>query len=299
MTPFALFPPEIPTHILSFMSIAELSAFASACRSHRIWVMQLLNRRKDQALLRFVSDPIHLLNTIRSTSSVISGSFALQFIVPAADFIEWQSSDMDIYTTGAGSGDLLALFIKEGYATVTHVKHNHYSNPAIHAVTTLSKGRRSIDVVISRLNYSTFPIFYFHSTIVMNFITADSIFSAYPMLTANYRGLRNPLSIMYDRHPDVTLAALEKYKILGFSIQSHEFSWPRGDTSAAWHCCGKSYNCRGQMRNTSDQGCLRLYVEKPGTIACAETGVLIDLLNWRLGGGNCLEGGEPWPSYVY
>ncbi|KAI6008657.1 hypothetical protein BKA83DRAFT_4029724, partial [Pisolithus microcarpus] len=47
----------------------------------------------------------------------------------------------------------------------------------------LTNGKNSVDVVVSKTSTTLSPIFPFHSTAVMNFISADTIFSGYPTLT--------------------------------------------------------------------------------------------------------------------
>lgn len=95
---------------------------------------------------------------------------------------------------------------------------------------------------------ATTVIFSFHSTVVMNFISAYSIFSAYPQLTLDKCGLINTPYKPTSR----CLVALKKYKKCGFSIKANLTAWPEFDD----HVCMKVYSCSMTVQDLYDQGAL-------------------------------------------
>ncbi|KAF8432548.1 hypothetical protein L210DRAFT_3321763, partial [Boletus edulis BED1] len=53
----------------------------------------------------------------------------------------------------------------------------------IRTVQSFYRGGHKVDLIKSKIDSALSPIFKFHSTTLMNYISADSIFSAYPSLT--------------------------------------------------------------------------------------------------------------------
>ncbi|KAI6036919.1 hypothetical protein BKA83DRAFT_112210, partial [Pisolithus microcarpus] len=88
----------------------------------------------------------------------------------------------------------------------------------------LSKGQSKIDVVISRTSTALSPIFQFHSTAVMNFVSADTIFCSYPELMLRRLSMVNagPLYCSPDRRG--VLDAVRKYQTRGIQyIRCQDF----------------------------------------------------------------------------
>ncbi|KIK22943.1 hypothetical protein PISMIDRAFT_47531, partial [Pisolithus microcarpus 441] len=57
-----------------------------------------------------------------------------------------------------------------------------YANSKVASVIVISNGHTKIDIIISQTSAAISPIFQFHSTAVMNFVSADTIFCCYPNL---------------------------------------------------------------------------------------------------------------------
>ncbi|KIO01333.1 hypothetical protein M404DRAFT_95479, partial [Pisolithus tinctorius Marx 270] len=83
-------------------------------------------------------------------------------------------------------------------------------------ILTFSNGSCYIDVVVSKTMTAISLLFQFHSTAVMNFISTDSIFCAYPSLTLHRRALINAYPIYSGSLGSKTMAALQKYNSHGF-----------------------------------------------------------------------------------
>ncbi|KIK11917.1 hypothetical protein PISMIDRAFT_66221, partial [Pisolithus microcarpus 441] len=129
---------------------------------------------------------------LRSCDAVISGSTALRLLLPEMG-TPWRPTDLDIYVPRSTSMQMLRHLKSEGYKLVTDVpEDNHqYTNSDIASVMVVSNGRSKIDIIVSRTSAAISPIFQFHSTAVMNFISADTIFCCYPNLTLRLLSLVN------------------------------------------------------------------------------------------------------------
>ncbi|KAI5987148.1 hypothetical protein F5J12DRAFT_728579, partial [Pisolithus orientalis] len=73
-----------------------------------------------------------------------------------------------------------------------------------------------INIVVSKTSSALSPIFQFHSTVVMNFFTADSLFCVYPTLTLHHHALINTTSLHSCTLTPSHMLALFKYKLQGF-----------------------------------------------------------------------------------
>ncbi|KAH7905060.1 hypothetical protein BJ138DRAFT_1118830 [Hygrophoropsis aurantiaca] len=290
-TPFAAMALEMLTHMLTFMSMSELLGFSSACKDHRTWVLQYLNRRIHNSLTVFISSPAALLDTMRFTSAVISGSFALAMFLPAAA-VNWNIADLNIYTRDIHYNQLVLLLLRDGYK-VNYGGYRaapaNYYNPAVKGIITLNKGNQSVEIIISRTDSSIRPIFYFHSTVMMNFLTADSLFVAYPRLISHRRGLTNPLS-RWDS--ETTRIAVDKYRQRGYTITDGRYNEN--------HICEKHVWCTEHTRTTHDKGCLQLQLDRPNTVTLAAIPRQTQLVVWFFGGKSCRVGAvfaEPYARF--
>ncbi|KAI6030966.1 hypothetical protein F5J12DRAFT_692680, partial [Pisolithus orientalis] len=64
----------------------------------------------------------------------------------------------------------------------SHIDASTYSAAAVCNILMFSNGSHYTDVVVSKTMTTISPLFQFHSTAVMNFISTDGIFCAYPGL---------------------------------------------------------------------------------------------------------------------
>jgi hypothetical protein len=115
-------------------------------------------------------------------------------------------------------------------------------------------GTVSIDVVVSKTQCSLDPIFDFHSTVVMNFISADEVVSLYPVFTQARQSI-----IQNDRGGDKMNAALSKYASRKYSTFRSRLHLLRGQKCGA--LCPSI-----QSRRTDDRRCLRIPIlREPGS----------------------------------
>ncbi|KAG6815564.1 hypothetical protein H0H93_009472, partial [Arthromyces matolae] len=142
-------------------------------------------------LLHFFGLDQKFLGLLDDAKAVISGSAALAVING------WTHTprDLDIYVSSWSLQTLLERLLDEYdmiYVREPRAPGDRYDriSSAIVSIHTLRFGRFTIDVMEAK-HTSMEPIFLFHSSVVMNAITAYSVFSAYPYLTSTMRNVVN------------------------------------------------------------------------------------------------------------
>ncbi|TEB16196.1 hypothetical protein FA13DRAFT_1650826 [Coprinellus micaceus] len=147
---------------------------------------------------------------MRSTGAILSGSAALQVVSPS---LSWKPSDLDFYCGFNDVQDVIYCFAGESYevsmafdapydckkfytyapasARPTNFEARFRSNSCIQKVYTLvhRESEITINVIQSRSPASAAPLAFFHSTLVMNFVSADGVVCAYPDLTLSSQGM--------------------------------------------------------------------------------------------------------------
>ncbi|KAJ7202999.1 hypothetical protein C8J57DRAFT_1038179, partial [Mycena rebaudengoi] len=126
------------------------------------------------------------------------------------------------------------------------------------------------------------PVFYFHSTVVMNFISGGGLFCAYPALTTDHVSI--PTAGYYD--PGINRsqmdACFEKYTDRGFSFVTAASSNGNGGE----HICYRDYCCPRTIRTLYDNG--GLFVPFGSTVE--EHQIIYDKWHtvlWSVGGPAC------------
>ncbi|KAG1812784.1 uncharacterized protein BJ212DRAFT_1199556, partial [Suillus subaureus] len=157
---------------------------------------------------------------LQSTGAVISGSSALNIVQAKQGAVN--INDLDVYTTLPKFEQLLNFFEEsEGYKVTDHFCHpppGPYNNTGIAKLIRLQKRTQKVDIIVTNLTLAAAPIFQFHSTVIMNFISAECIFCAYPMWTLNMAGLIHPRMYKQDATNLTTISGLAKYMKRGFSL---------------------------------------------------------------------------------
>ncbi|KIO01096.1 hypothetical protein M404DRAFT_116810, partial [Pisolithus tinctorius Marx 270] len=117
-----------------------------------------------------------LRDILRTCDGVVSGSTALRVLLPANDAYStsWSPTDLDIYVPFRLLTLIACLLDGQGYQLQlrTPVDVAGYAGSSIHSVLAFSKGHYKIDVVVSVNTASIAPVFQFHTTAIMNFVTA-------------------------------------------------------------------------------------------------------------------------------
>ncbi|TDL13214.1 hypothetical protein BD410DRAFT_690650, partial [Rickenella mellea] len=160
-------------------------------------------------LRRFVTNAEEFRDQLRFTHSVILGSAALAFI--DRSLTDWSSpycvKDLDVFCLKSSFLPMIEYFLtQEGYQIDLErnkvirysMGSSHTFNTSIASTMCLKKKikdeTRRVKIVecCEEAKLAFRPITEFHSTIVMNWLTADSITVTYPALTFAHRGIIHP-----------------------------------------------------------------------------------------------------------
>ncbi|KAI0054754.1 hypothetical protein BV25DRAFT_1816584, partial [Artomyces pyxidatus] len=194
--------------------------------------------------------------------SIISGSTVLHFALQGTEqVLGWKANDLDIYCPLTTAASVIYYLVKEEhYVVVQTVAHrdrtfeslHEYDNGAVASVTTLlTPDGKKVDIIAATRNAPLLPITYFWTTLVTNYMTADSICLAYPRLTLQGIGLLNPIRIPAPR----VLKCISKYQKRRFTFKDfaaapsvhHTFHNP------------KPLLCPHTFRTFTDTGCLQVH----------------------------------------
>ncbi|KAG8907588.1 hypothetical protein FRB99_003512 [Tulasnella sp. 403] len=241
--------------ILDFCPLPDVVAFSQTSWHSRTIVKKYLQRRVNNIFKEYVKTPLKMREVMRRHNCVISGSSALAFLLGADR--KWSSQDLDMYApSGRDCRKLIQYLQGEGFETnaVRTIPNHNYGDNHINGVTKLVKrGVRDngqnyelwIDVIESKSHNPLLPILLFHSTVVINWISADSVTVAYPALTFRHKGVCG-ISTNVNALPWANWA--RKYRERGFEIVR--------DTRELEGPCGSA--CPGLWRGTNDVGCMEV-----------------------------------------
>jgi hypothetical protein len=264
-------PPELVAYIWSFLTLKDLVKFGQTSHANYRLVRGALRNTVHRLVAPFTSKGgvDRFMNMLRSERAVISGSMALfplifcNFSGTVSIGSFWVPHDMDIYepkTTKGGSGVLKYLLEVEGYEEQNleerSLQEQYDAWRGIRQMKNVVRDGFRVDIVTSSSSSAVSPIFYFHSTPVINWISPEGLFSAYPKLTCARRGLLNPMALDRTRFipalPGASVRhSLDKYNIRGFDIRRNPSCWT--DDS---HPCTFAAKCPITTRNVVDGGCL-------------------------------------------
>ncbi|KAJ7021220.1 hypothetical protein C8F04DRAFT_923740, partial [Mycena alexandri] len=141
-------------------------------------------------------DPIHVMALLRMMRSIVSGSAALIMV----SNLEFVPGDLDIYTPLSQEEPALAILQRNMRfdPVSTWIPRGYANNEAILKVHRLEKGSKSVNVIIVQGEDPAAAVFHFHSTIVMNYLSAFGLYCAYPSLTLTDVGVMNLPVVLRD-----------------------------------------------------------------------------------------------------
>jgi hypothetical protein len=205
-----IIPPNTPSGTWFFASIGAREMLLELLPLRSLIVLAGTTRLQHEAMytyiqhhiVRFISQffasPYTFLQILRKTNGVVSGSGALSVLF-AVETSGWIANDLDIYIlNGQPQTVMLRKFLNASGFSRRSLSCSHpYSRGNIKSVGTFIHGSSKVDVIESCTQSAFSPILAFHLTTVMNYFSADTIFSAYPTLTGQHRGIINPR--LFDR----------------------------------------------------------------------------------------------------
>ena len=191
-------PVELWTCIFGYLHIGHIVDFSATCKYNSLLVRHYILSRHHQLAAQFFHDPDKLYRLLYTCQAVISGSGALYLLQPLFT-ASWMPNNLDIYVSSDNLQFLLSALSIEGYwdthafaPQVRSYKHSH-----VLMTITLARAQQTIDVVVTATYSTICPIFLCHSTLLMNFITHDALYCAYPRLTLCGLSLIHPF-VAYD-----------------------------------------------------------------------------------------------------
>lgn len=234
-------------------------------------------------LSTFTPEPLAFRSMMRSTNSIISGSTALNFLLRQK--ADWTPGDIDIIAPEEEFNNLLHFIQQIPGAAVTldvddgdeeFYRGLHLGHRRLVKVET---GQAKFDLMQSRGRSAFNPIPYYWGTHVMNALTADSLFCAYPTWTLQCEAI---ITGMLDRTPPRTV--VEKYKRRHFVFTTIANRKAPDPTS-----CADFTACAGRDRFFGDDDTLLLAI--PHENGTADVGLhdgsQTHTTAWRLGGKAC------------
>ncbi|KAG1893300.1 uncharacterized protein F5891DRAFT_985967 [Suillus fuscotomentosus] len=274
--------PEIEIMIFDILPLPDLARFSETRTGNQIDVANYMVRRRDNIFKTFVDDIPLFIQLLKFTESIISGSNALNLIMPQSQQVV--AHNIDVYTTE--QYELVVVeYLKnqEGYTVADKISPKpKYDGSAIARIYKLENGEKKIDIIVTHWKCVIAPVLQFHSTIVMNYITADDIVCMYPKWTCNRKGFINPQLYMEDKTNLRTVEALMKYTKQGFRLCAEPFQ-------LGVHNCSRSINCPHATRTTVDERMFHWNINNGTAVRttmmdCWDMPIIV----WSLGGHGCM-----------
>lgn len=234
---------DVLLEIMSWLPLFDLASLGMASSSFYDIVQEYVTSFIRQLLSEMQLDAYKLFSLLHETDSVISGSFALRCLFPGPNLLQYTPHDIDIYVPQDQEETVLHFLEAHfGYKLRFSCLMNYYA-PQIDRVVWLDGPNGGIvNVIISSSTSALLPIFSFHSTMVMNFISSTGIYSAYNHLTRSFQYIpNNPILFKNQTSREVMTRCLEKYHARGFQLRPPNV-----------HTCGWTADCPLTVRKLTD-----------------------------------------------
>ncbi|KAI6126360.1 hypothetical protein EDD16DRAFT_1473580 [Pisolithus croceorrhizus] len=169
---------------MDYCNLADLQCFAATSHQCATQVQDYLQGRLHSVGAQYFCNADIFIDILCTCDAVISGSTTLHILLLRLR-TPWTLADLDIYMLQVTSMLMLSCLMAQDYHIVTEGDDDEvpYTPCNRGQVVLLTNGKRWIHVVVSATASALSPIFHFHSTAVMNFISTDTIFCCYPRLT--------------------------------------------------------------------------------------------------------------------
>ncbi|PSR87070.1 hypothetical protein PHLCEN_2v5256 [Hermanssonia centrifuga] len=203
---------------------------------------------KFRSRLATVTDDVDaFLHAMRLSGACLSGGRALSIVDNKATF---EGVDWDFYCPFEGF-DAFCIFLVERLKGTTvelgPLAQAHYvSMVGICGFRRISTERGVFDVMRSETATPLLPLPYFHSTLLVNYISADSLCVAYPLGLLSRNGVTQSRSLS-----EHATAGLAKYRSRGYEFHDVPWTWdPRKEGR-----CYEHGHCSRAVRYFGDEYC--------------------------------------------
>jgi len=273
-------PVELWSLVFGYLHLGHIIKFLATCKYYSKVVRRYILFRRRHLAAHFFRNPDRLFRILYASQAVISGSCALYLLQPLLT-TPWFPHNMDIFVSQDNRQLLLAALATDDYQHVVtspaHIKRRSHS--PCHSTITLMCSQQTIHVVMSPHDSAIFPVYRLHSTILINFITHDSLCCSYPQLTLRRASLINPFLPHDTILNRASIDSLLKYRRHGFSYFN------------CYHIHGHFRCFKHTDRKLNDKSCMWV-VTKSAPFAPhsrLDTYARLGIVNahWRLGGELC------------
>lgn len=244
---------EAMERCLHFLDGKSLVVASSVCIALRQLVRREWRTRIYKRTEQHVGNAAEFYRVLGEARGIVSGSSALSVFSAGAgheDVNAWtMESDLDVYVPNDRALRIVTTYLSrnDGYDIVpmSLTKDEAYWEDAsgITSITRLCSPSFAshIDIISAAADAVTLPIATFWSTLVMNYITDDTVVCLYPQTTLQREGLLNPSACRVRAE-----RCAEKYVKRGFSIRNFNENDP-----------DECYRARDK-RDTTDARALRV-----------------------------------------
>lgn len=293
-------------------SLAQLLGYALETKTTAELVDEYFKSQWIETLDRVTGDGDAMRTIMRTTGAVISGGFALKFLDPGSDYVP---GNLNCYVPTQGYHAFLTFLVVSMGADIVSQDdfRRNYGKPhpyrfgnqtgdtGIADRRLLRIGETLLDIVCSNSPSPLLPIAKFHSTAVMNFISAEGFCIAYPISV-----LQRVAFTAARRMRSNDRAFLQKYHDRGFLV------FPSPHSLAKFPCdvsgCYAEGFCAAQRRFFTDQHCITVIFDRfkneltndvdGAAVLCRSVGCILPTeltrltVEWVWGGPAC----RPSPS---
>ena len=204
---------NVPIEILQHCNLQDLMRIAQTNSVNRNTVKGYIQDRINVVGNRFFDDGNILLEVLRTCDAVISSEAVLHFLLPEYG-TTWAPARLDIFIPASYRHRVYTLLGMNGYkmdsdrptppSTLQHSK--------IARLTEFSRGDEIIAVTVSTTAVAFAPIFELENTALMNLISYDRLYCAYPTLTFSSLAIINPGRLYTEGFSIHNMETLLKYR---------------------------------------------------------------------------------------
>ncbi|KAI0059554.1 hypothetical protein BV25DRAFT_1782006, partial [Artomyces pyxidatus] len=243
-----------------------------------------MDRRWNTSLRSFVTTPASFREVMRQTRAIVAGSVALQYLSPHVQE-QWTPRNMDVFCPLTTCATVLShLKLVEGYAqesaetTAPFFAHVWDGAGIVGVIRLVSASGRRVTLYTCEHNSPLMPLTYSWSTLLVNFLTADSFCVTYPKLTLRGIGCFNP----YLAPADAMDECVQRYLARGFTLLSFE-----GNEVDHRVVPDSGMYCPQTFRTFEDIACMRMTFAPGRQLPIEKRTFIMDLPLWKFGGIQC------------
>ncbi|KAJ3516297.1 hypothetical protein NMY22_g14243 [Coprinellus aureogranulatus] len=256
--PFTVLPNKVQICILRWMPLSSAISVSQGSKECYRTFKRYVRSQVDACLRPFDLPKTETLAFMREQKAVASGSAVLRILNPDMGL----PGDLDLYVPRGSMDSAHAFLITHSYYLSKSYpegwKPAGWGETGIRQVRYYTHKETSalVNVIETSLPSAPSAVFLFHSTVVMNYLTWNSVVCAYPLTTLSGYSLLNSSRFGEARRIH---ACVEKYKRRGYtfvttSLECIGFPNP--------HTCGVFPYCGHTERHVGDSATMRLTMDE-------------------------------------